>query len=190
MPSPIIFQPTPHDLDTDNADAEDAFGQVATVTDANFNAVRSYFNGRYPAAATANAWGNVGPLVSRVWTDFPPAAWGPVDVVIPKRPSFLLCMIGCMIHNIGRPNDEWLAASFRLSGTGLNNWVPPAVFAPYRVLVDNGGIAASVLWPVPAANLVAGGTVTLTPQYYLNSTNTSTDNTRIEYGQAALVCFV
>lgn len=168
MSLPIAFTATPHDAGTDNADAEDAFGQVATVTDANFEKINAWWRGQVATFTRSNQIVQAPTEMTPgdySAHDFTPATWPPASIVLPARANTLLVGVGANVDYHG-DSGTFGAVTMRISG-GTSYVV--SIDACRIIGHSTSGEAMTCMVAIPAAQLTPGGTVTLTPQYVYQS---------------------
>jgi hypothetical protein len=172
MTLPIAFTATPHDLAGDNADAADAFGQVATTTDANFNKINAFMQAQIPLigqSVMAGTFPGGTVAVTNAWTAFGGAVWPAVTLTPPVRCQGLLVGLGAFIEQLSA-DGRWVGVSWQITGgSSYDNNRPHKV-----MLIANGHIGVSRFNVIPASELT-GGSITLTPWYKVNGTTDGAD---------------
>lgn len=164
MTLPIPFTPTPHDGNASPADAFDSYGDVANTTTANFEKINQYFRAYLPVVAVTNQTATAVTYAAGAWTDFPSASWPPLTIVMPMRPTGLVIGIGAMVEM--RQDWFYLHVSCRLSGA--TTW--PTGDESLRAVTKQGGmVGAGRITTIPGNYFTPGGTVTITPRYWVDS---------------------
>lgn len=163
MTLPIVFTATPHDATTDNADAADAFGQVATTTAANFEKINAHLVARRPSFGTTKLGVTPTLTADAVWHDFP-SGWDPLILAVPAKPAHMLISIGAFVAFDMVSTSIYV--SFRVSGAGAYAHDVSYTAVGGRV----AGVCLSRSAIIPASYLTPGTNVTVTPQYMCNGT--------------------
>lgn len=178
MTLPIDFAPTPVTENHDPADAEDAFGDVATTTDANFAKINTFLRGDVAAVyASTQTTALTQPVTGRAFTAYPPEHWAPLSVQVPLRCSGLMIGVGARGLCDGGLAPGWLGVSFNV--TGATSWVVNPAFR--MLLVAGQWLSCGVSACIRGDELTPGGTVTITPTYYWESDNGSPGSGMQEY---------
>ena len=179
MTLPIAFAPTPVAEGTDPADAEDSFGDVASVTDANFEKINLFHRTDVQVcAASTQTTGLTAPLTTRTWAPFPAEHWAPISLVLPGRCSGVMIGVGARcLHDATEPG--WVGVSFLVSGA--TTW-PMAGWHAYHSTLTNGQwMSGGVTATIAASEITPGGTLTITPYYYWESDNANPGSNVQEY---------
>lgn len=185
---PIVFLPTPVATTSQAADAEASFSAVASTTDQNFALIDDWikFGKAWPTVfgSALAAKKNLADGEATSWTQFGSASWPAFDVVVPQGVvSLWIVVSGDVATTPGRTNH--IAVALEVTGTGITEAV-----ANEKTLVGgwSGRYSTGRLYSVPAASLVPGGTVTLTPVYKMDSSDRPAAGT-IHRGEAWGICF-
>lgn len=162
MTDPIAFTLTPHDAGTDNADAQDAFTQVATVTDANFEKINAYWRGMVPVIGRSVQVKSPDPQTPNVWVDFKSDEFPYVRLTLPPTISVVQIIFGINLQILGTntPNPRWYTAeaTFRISG---NTTYPTAEVPP--IWCQDSGVGVSRSLTIPGTMFTPGGVITVAP---------------------------
>lgn len=161
MTLPIAFTPTPADVGTDNADAEDAFTQVATVTNANFAKVNTYLRAQIPVFGQTVQTGTITTGTAGVWVTVG-ANWPALAITLPARVQSVMITIGATMDSWSALN--FIGASFELTGATS---IPSGRQDERRILVQDGRIETSRTLTYPGSSFTGGGVLTVTPQYMI-----------------------
>lgn len=122
MTNPITFTPTPYPVLDVDADGVDAFGDISTVSAANFAKINPWFTGhgsRIARATTVQKSNVTSPRPNDGnWHVFDPDDWAPVSLIVPPTPVILLVTVSSETECDSASTEIWV--SFALTGDGTN----------------------------------------------------------------------
>jgi hypothetical protein len=172
---PIAFTPTPKDLGTDNADANEFFKAVGDSALVNFGKINTYLRAQVPVfgqSLLAGVFPGGVPAVTGAWTAFSGAKWPPVTLTLPARPHGVLVGSGAFLERL--PADgSWVGISWKATGPGISGY--DSENSAKVALVMHGHVASSRFNAIPANQLVGGQPITITPWYMVNGTTDGTN---------------
>jgi hypothetical protein len=168
MTLPIAFTPTPHDLNTDNADATDAFTQVSTTTKNNLEKVNTFLRAQVPTVARSlmAAGAQTGFFIANTTFQFTVGQWPACTITLPPRPQSLMISFGCSIYAPNYGAGNWFGVTYRLSGAGTTFTGNEDYLR--RILCNACGVGCGRTVVIPGSKLVGGGQVTASPWWIVS----------------------
>lgn len=166
MTLPIPFVTTPVADSAEPADAEDSFGSTATTTDANFEKINAFLRAEVYQVATSDQTGEPETYTTNAWTAFTSDLWAPISVMLPTRCTGLMIGVGARMYHDDPESASRLYLSFAITGA-----VTYSLNEHYRcMLADKQWLSGSVVVTLTGSELTPGGTVIITPNYFLEAT--------------------